>query len=144
MSLRDYIQNNYWWKLLSLLLATLTWFTISTGLQQTKTMQQSSVSGIVRPFPSLPITIMTTASDTRGFKVIPDHVFVKVIGKEETLATLQPNEIVVFVDLTANQSANRLRKAVQVRVPDGMFVARVVPDKVDVEPIATSESPATP
>ena len=55
MSLRDYIRNNYLWKLLSLLLATLTWFTIWTGLQQTKTMQQSPVSaGNMRPFPCLP------------------------------------------------------------------------------------------
>src|SRR6185436_20730204 len=97
MPLRDYIQNNSWWKLLSLLLATLTWFTIWTGLQQTKTMRQSAVSaGNMRPFLSLPITVMTAPSDKRGFKVIPAHVFLKVIGKAETLATLQPNEIVVF------------------------------------------------
>ena len=128
-----------------MLLATLTWFTIWTGLQQTKTMQQSPVSdGNMRPFQSLPITILTAASDTRGFKVIPDHVFVKVIGKEETLATVQPNEIVVFVDLTGNQSENRLHKTVQVRVPDGVIVVSVFPSRVDVEPIATAESPAPP
>jgi YbbR domain-containing protein len=145
MSLRDYIQNNYWWKLLSLLLATLTWFTIWTELQRNKTTQQASGSaGNTRAFPSVPVAIKTAPSDTRGFKVTPARVLVKVIGKEEKLDTLLPDEIEVLVDLTASQSANRLRKDVQVRVPDGVFVVRVVPDIVDVEPIATAETAAPP
>ena len=99
MSLRDYILNNYWWKLLSLLVAMLTWFTIRTGLRRDQTVQQSSVStGNTRTFPSLAITIMTAASDTRGFKISPEHVFVKVIGKKETLEALQPDEIGVFAN----------------------------------------------
>ncbi len=34
MSLRDIILHNFWWKLLSLLLAALTWLTIETAFQR--------------------------------------------------------------------------------------------------------------
>ncbi|MBI3848947.1 MAG: hypothetical protein HY298_01465 [Verrucomicrobia bacterium] len=145
MSLRDYIQNNHWWKLVSLLLATLTWFTIHTALNRDQKLQDSPISTVkTRVFPAMPITIMTAASDARGFKISPEQVLVKVIGKEEKLATLLPQEIGVFVNLTRNQSAIRLRKDVQVRVPDGVIVVSVDPDKVDVEPIAPPETATTP
>ena len=140
MSLRDYICNNYGWKLLSLLLAMLTWFTI----QRDQLTQKSTVSaGNTRAFPSLPVTIMTAATDTRGFKINPERVLVKVIGKEETLATLQPADIGVFVNLAGNQNVDRLRKVVQVHAPEGVIVVSVIPAQVDVEHLPTPE-PATP
>jgi len=145
MSLRDYIRNNYWWKLLSLLLATLTWFTIHTGLRKDQTQQQSSVSLVnTRIFPAMPITIMTAAADTRGFKVSPERVLVKVIGKEERLETLLPKDIGVFVNLTGNQDADRLRKDIQVHVPEGVIVVSVIPAQVDVERIPLPETATAP
>jgi hypothetical protein len=144
MSLRDYIQNNHWWKLLSLLLATLTWFTIHTGLNRDQKLQDSAISTVnTRVFPAMPITIMTAASDMRGFKVSPERVLVKVIGKEESLRVLQPKDIGVFVNLTGNQDADRLSKDVQVHVPEGVIVVSVVPAQVNVERLPVAEA-ATP
>lgn len=141
MSLRDYIQNNHWWKLLSLLLAMLTWFTIRTGMNPEQVKLPSTISARnTRPFPLVPVAIKTAPADARGFKVTPDHVLVTVIGKAERLATLLPVEIEALIDLTASQGANRSRKTVQVRVPDGVIVVSVVPDRVDVETIATTET----
>ena len=93
-----------------------------------------------RDFRALPITVMTTASDTRGFKVSPDRVFVKIVGKKETLEALQPKDIGVFVNLTGNQDAERLRKGVQVHVPEGLIVVSVIPAEVDVERVPIPET----
>ncbi len=62
MAYRDYILHNFWWKLLSVLLASLTWLTIETAFQKDQNLRETPVvTSSRRIFPAVPVTLMTSA-----------------------------------------------------------------------------------
>jgi len=141
MALRDYIQHNFWWKLLSLLLAALTWFTIQTAITKDQSMQQQSpvITVSTRSFPAIPVTLMTTAANTNRFKLNPTTVSVEVSGQAGTLEKLQPKDITAFVDVSEAGEEKQFRKDIQVQVPKEVKLARVNPLYTSVERITSSK-----
>src|ERR1700677_5013352 len=102
MAYRDYILHNFWWKLLSLLLAALTWLTIETAFKKEETLRETPVvtGTSSRSFPSVAVTLLSSAADTGRFTVTPQAVVVEVTGKQEDLEKIQVQDIKVFVDIT--------------------------------------------
>src|SRR5271168_5083943 len=106
MALRDYVLNNFWWKLLSLLLAALTWLTIGTAARNEQKQQENLRESPVvtgsssRSFPSVPLTLLTSASNSAHFTVTPATVLIVVSGKPEDLTKLQLRDIRALVDVT--------------------------------------------
>ncbi|MDB6108923.1 MAG: YbbR family protein [Pedosphaera sp.] len=141
MAMRDLILHNFWWKLLSLLLAALTWFTIQTALQKDK--NQSAQSPVVtvstRTFPGVPITLMTAAASTNQFRLSPPVVAVEVSGKADDLEKLQVSQIAAFVDVTKIEDEKEVRKDIQVQVPKGFKVEGFKPLYTSVERITTAK-----
>jgi YbbR domain-containing protein len=78
------------------------------------------------------VLVVSTASDVRDFRVVPDTVAVKVSGSPEVMADLQANQIRAVVDLTDIQSARDLRRRVDISMPPGVTLVSVDPPKVDV------------
>lgn len=128
MRWRDVIFNNAGWKLLSLVLAVLIWATYSSDL-----MERLRPGGL-RRFSAVPVTVLTTASDRRSYRVTPDKVEILVRGSANLLEAVQTGELQAFVDLTGVRETEGLRQKIAINLPPGFSVARVIPPDAWVEP----------
>jgi YbbR domain-containing protein len=134
MAARDYITNNFWWKLLSLLLAALTWLTIKTAFERDQTLQETPViTESRRNFPAIPITLLTAAGNTKVYRVDPTSVSVELGGTLVGLSKLQERDIHVYVDVSDAGDEKRFRRSIQIRVPDGLEVSRLIPVRASIE-----------
>lgn len=121
--LRHIFLDEFVLKLFSLLLAVVVWL-IVTFASQKEAAQTPSV------FSNLPIRVVSSTEDVRGFKVSPKDVEVTVRGSAKTLQDLQSKDIQAMVDLTGVATARDLHKRVEVSVPAGVGIIRVVPEEV--------------
>jgi YbbR domain-containing protein len=138
MAFRNYIFDNFKWKVLSLLLAALTWLTITTAVQKDETSLKSPVVTTSKAaFPMVPVTVMTSALNTNRFKVTPTMVQVEVTGKTNEVASLQADEVRAFVDVTDMKDETQVRKPVQTQAPGDLKISAVNPQNVLVERITT-------
>ena len=135
MDLRRIIMHNFGWKVVSIILASLIWVTVDSGLQN------RLHSAGVRSFARLPITVMRTAGDERVFRVEPSNVEVVVSGEADLLQSLHPGDIQVFVNLTELTEAKVWRKRIQVHPPPNISVVRVRPAEVVVQVVVVPVSP---
>ena len=136
MALRDFILHNFWWKLLSLLLAGLTWLTIETALEREHKSEQSPVVGAFsRTFPALPITVLTSSTNSNRFRLSPSTVSVDVSGPADQLQKLQEREIHVYIDLSDVGDEKQLRRPIQAQVPQELKVEKLDPISTTAERI---------
>jgi hypothetical protein len=133
MALRDYIVHNFWLKLFSLVLATLTWFTIF-AVQRNIHIGQLGM-GASRTFTHHSITVLKLAADNAAYRVTPVDVDVTVTGRASILEKLSDREVEVFISLTDATNALVLNKKVQVFAPDGVSLVKVEPPVVHIERI---------
>jgi hypothetical protein len=143
MRWRDLLINNLGWKLLSLILATLIWATYSSDLMERLR------PGSLRRFSSVPVTVLTTATDGRAYRVSPEKIEIVLRGLASSLEVLQLAEVRAYVDLTSVRDTEGLRQKIEVNTPPGFTVARVVPADAYVEPAPVAPpvnvlSPTTP
>ncbi len=141
MSLRGYILDHFWWKLLSLLLATLAWLTINTAFEKAKevSLQTSPVvTSSMRNFTMVPITLLTSTFNTNRFRTYPETVSVDVGGTAGDLEKLQPGQIQAFVNLTDAGDEKQFRKPIQIQVPRDFAVMNITPTNASVERITSS------
>ena len=136
-ALRKSISRNLSWKILSLILATVIWFLIRLGLQE----EVKRLLGVTNPpktrlLSQLPITLMTSAADERGFKVNPRTADVLVIGDPMLVDGLDPAEVEVFVRLTDIQETKGSHVKILYHAPNSINVLRVVPTAVEIERVA--------
>jgi YbbR domain-containing protein len=130
--MRNFLTKDVGWKLFSLALAVGIWFTIYTLSRDALTPARPLESWATRTFPDVPVLAVSAAADVREFKVHPATVQVTVSGRPEIMTGLEEKEIRVAVDLTGIEAARDLRKRVDVSVPPGVTVVRVVPAEVGV------------
>ena len=121
--LRHLFLEDFWLKLFSLLLAVVVWLIVSFASQKQELVTP-------RVFSDLPIRVVSSAEDVRGFKVSPNKAQVIVQGNASTLQNLENNDLHVVVDLTGLATAGDLHKRVRVSVPAGVGLVSVVPDEV--------------
>lgn len=139
--MRHYIVNNFGWKALSLLAATLIWLTIHSSIQGTiKSAASAGVPGSTVTL-NLPIIVATAAVETHAFRISPRTVDVTLGGDPDLIAKLKASDVDAFVNLIDVVGARDLRKKVQVRAPQGINVSRIEPGDVTVETLPAPESP---
>jgi len=131
--LRELIFRDFWPKLFSLALGVLIWLTISFAIQK----EGSPVTALTLPpqertFSNLPVIVMSSAQNVANFKVSPSHVEETVRGDLKTIRSLQAGDIRVMVDLTGIESAQDLRKRIEVSSPAGISHVSVLPPEVKV------------
>jgi YbbR domain-containing protein len=137
MAARDLVFNNFWWKLLSVLLAVLTWITIDATLRKDSELTPVITSSH-RPF-DVPVTLLTSPRNTNQFRISPALVSVDVSGNADDLKKLQPEQIQAFVDATAIQDEKEVSKEIQVRTPPDVRVEKVEPAKANLERITLAK-----
>ncbi len=146
MPWRELILRNLTWKLLSLFLATVFYVGIRASIEEDfDPFHASGTTLQTRVFARVPIGLLTTAEDARGFKLTPTAVEVTVRGQAAALQALKPTDLDVFVDLVDVQDAIGLKKRIRVHTPSGITVLEVKPQIVEVDRTRLSESfPARP
>jgi len=130
--MRNFLTKDVSWKLFSLVLAVGIWFTIYALSRDALTPARPLESWVTRTFTDVSVLVVSAAADVREFKVHPAVVQVTVSGRPEVMAALEEKEIRVTVDLTGIEAARDLKKRVDVSVPPGVTVVRVVPAEVGV------------
>jgi hypothetical protein len=155
MRLRDYVLNNVGRKLVSLCLASLIWFTVSSADRKEPRLLESALESLLpKPvtelvpgeFTQIPIAVVSLAQDTRAFRLEPRQAKVIVSGERGLLRRLTAKDIQVVVDLTdlanakkTDANTNLILRPVRVRPPEGITVVKVEPSHVQVEPIFLPE-----
>ncbi len=140
--MRDYILNNFGWKVMSLLAATMIWLTIHSSIQGTIKPAASAIVPGSRVTLNLPIIVATAAVESHAFRINPHSVDVTLGGDPDLIARLKAGDVDAFVNLIDVVGARDLRKKVQVRVPPGISVIQVEPGDVNVETLPAPENPA--
>ncbi|MBI2927340.1 MAG: hypothetical protein HYY24_16720 [Verrucomicrobia bacterium] len=146
MPWRELILRNLPWKLLSLFLATVFYVGIRTSIEADfNPFHASGTAQQTRVLPRLPIGLLTSTGDARGFKIAPTEVEVTVRGQAAAVQALRQTDLDAFVDLVDVQDAIGLKKRIRVHVPSGITVEEVKPQVAQVDRIRPSElSPARP
>jgi YbbR-like protein len=139
--MRALVFHNFWWKLLSLVLAALTWLAINATLERVKT--ESAQSPIVtvskRTFPAVPVTLMMSPYNTNQFRVNPASASVEVSGKPDDLEKLESDQITAFVDVTKIEDEKEVRKDIQVQAPKSFKIESFKPLYASVERITSGK-----
>ena len=133
--LRNLVFHDFWLKLFSFVLAVLTWFIVNSMANQKEGIATSPLSLVPpgqRVLTHLPVVILSSAEDVRSFRVSPKEVDVTVQGDLPTLRELQPKDVRPSVDLTGIQTAQDLRKRIDVSTPAGVTYVKVDPLEVQV------------
>lgn len=136
MSVRAFIQHNFWLKLFSLLLATLIWFAINFGIQNEMQLPQNPITNpATKENLNIPVRVLTRPGDPRVFKVEPEEVTVSITGEAAILQAVNSKTISVFVDLTNVRSQRETNQQVRLNIPEGVIVINVSPRAVNVEEV---------
>jgi YbbR domain-containing protein len=139
MAMRDYVLNNFWWKLLSLLLAALTWLTITTALQREQQLRQTPVvSSFKRNFLDVPITLLTSPTNTSHFRINPETTSVDISGPADQLQKLQKQDIHAYIDLSDVGDEKVVRRFIKTQVPGELKVDKIEPASTTVDRISTA------
>jgi hypothetical protein len=129
--MRNFLTKDLGWKLLSLALAVVIWYTVHTLSRDAVIPAKPLDSWATWTFSDVAVLVVSAAADVRQFKVNPAVVQVTVSGRPEVMTELASSDIHVWVNLTGIEAATEKRR-VEVSVPPGVTVVRIVPADVDV------------
>jgi YbbR domain-containing protein len=130
-SLRIWLLDDVLWKIFSVLLALGIWLTVHKILVGAQAnFQQPNISTYT--YVSLPVLIVARAADVHNYKVRPEMVSVTVSGSPDDIAKLQADSIRASVDLTDIDAVKEAYKPVDIAMPPGITLMKVVPPQVSV------------
>jgi hypothetical protein len=132
MPIRDYVLDNFRWKLTALLLAMLVWFVIEVG------HYRGTSAGRDQILSAQPVMVLKAPEDQRAFRVRPSQVNLVVKGTKD----LGTGDLEVFVDLTKVSDVEGGLARVQVRGPDAAEVIEVKPKWVRLERVVPGQPPS--
>jgi hypothetical protein len=132
MRIRDILFRNFWWKLGSLLLATLIWFTWSDVYMRDLTRWRPGVK--TPQIEELPVVVVASAGDVRQFRTEPAIVRVALEGTQSDLKLVDLNSIHarVFVVDPTNAAGQKLPVEIS-GLPPGVSLFAVKPEKVTMQ-----------
>jgi hypothetical protein len=129
--LREWLLDDFLWKLFSLLLAVSIWVTVHHLLVGGQVTLPPPNAATVT-FGNIQVLIMARAADVHNYRVRPEVVSVTVSGSPAAISVVQANSIRVSVDLTDIESAKDLDRPVDVSMPPGISLVSVSPPRVSV------------
>lgn len=136
MSFRRLVQENFWLKLFSVILAIGLWFIIKVGIQSEPTLPQNPVTNpILRTAVELPVYVLSDPADAHIYKISPEQVAVTFTGEAAVLRKFTSDDFKAYVDLTTGQ-ALQTNMEVRLHIPAGVTVLNVLPLAVDLERIS--------
>lgn len=148
--MREFLLNNFLWKLTALMLAVIVWLSMQSG---TPTSQPPSIATRINPASAIstrdivshPITIRKPAADSREFRLDPLQVSLTLSGDLEKLKALQGRDVEASVDLSlVRTGSSPTNLAVKVSLPGtGITLDKVQPETIRVE-ITKEATPISP
>jgi YbbR domain-containing protein len=141
--LRNLILGDWLLKLLSLILAVLTWWAVKYSLKQ-KSVEAPNKPGFLQtPYTDLPITLVSGSSDVHLFKVKPAELDrITLEGPDDVLRGIRREDIKVLLDLSNFSPTSGLKSRVSVVAPPGTACIKMEPEEVEIIPPPPS-APAT-
>ena len=129
--LRELIFKDLILKLLSLLLAILTWIALSS------IQRSSNPVGNVSLYPgqiflNVEVVVLSSASDVHDYRVEPKTVEVTVEGDAKALQGLSSKDVRALVDLTDLEPGADVRRRIEISTPAGVKHVKVTPPDVRV------------
>ncbi len=138
MRWREFLFDNLWLKVFSVLLAMLIWFAADTQIAEKPIMPTAfTVNDAQRDFAERPVLVLTLPSDRRLFRVDPPTVSVTVSGPAPLVQELTESKVGVFVKAPALDVTSE-PVPVQVNVPRGFLVVQTRPEAAIVTAIKTA------
>ena len=142
--MRELILNNFWLKVLSVILATYFWYVLNTNLQSeapiprnpfSNTNLQSALQTPVnttkaREF-KCPVTLLVSPADRGQYKLEPSEVTVKIYGETRIVDSVDSKDIRAYVNLW-HQPEWALR--VEAIVPHDVSLRSVTPAYISAKP----------
>lgn len=140
--LRNLVSRDVWLKLFSLGLAVLTWKIVSLAIaKQVSPTAVLPIENQERTFQHIPVLVMSTAADPRIFRVDPSSIEVTVRGQSAVVTGLRDLDIRAMVDLRDIESAQNLRKRIELLTPPGITSTRPQPEEVQVSTVPAPGHP---
>ncbi|HVU26585.1 MAG TPA: hypothetical protein VHG71_02475 [Verrucomicrobiae bacterium] len=127
---RDWITNDWKWKLFSVALAVAVWLTVHNTHDDTPTSATMTDSALT--FDNLPVLLVSGTTNVQDFHLAPAVIAVKVSGPSEIIAKLQMNQIHAVVNLTDVETDKKLHCPVDVSTPPYVTLVDVNPPEVSV------------
>jgi YbbR domain-containing protein len=137
--LRQLLFEDFWLKLLSLVLSVLIWLTVKMAIR-TEVTPDIGLAGTAiseQTFHNIPVRVVFTAAEARNVRVNPPEVQVTVRAEPRTLQQLHARDIRAEVDLSGIAAARSLHKEIDITLPPGVTRIKTVP--ADVEVIVLSQ-----
>jgi hypothetical protein len=130
---RSLFLHNFWWKLFSVVLATLIWLAVNATLSNEAALSRRfALANVTHKFPHLPVLVMTGTGEHPAVTIEPSDVSVLVRGPAELLSSLQEQDVQVFLHLQEKNPFGDF--PVIVHVPPGIKEVVAFPDVVAVRP----------
>jgi len=128
---RELIFKDLMLKLLSLLLAILTWIALSSIQRGSNPVGNVSLYP-GQTFMNVEVVVLSSASDVHDYRVEPKTVDVTVEGDAKTLRGLTSKDVRALVDLTDLKAGTNVWKSIEVSTPPGVKHMKVTPREVRV------------
>jgi hypothetical protein len=127
MAKRDYILNNFWWKVTSLLLAIVVWFVVYANSSHGSADFRRNIL-----FSKHSLALMRDSNDKRPLRVTPTEVDIMVSVPVADAGNITDSDIQTFIDLT-EVSGLRNKVRIRVYVPQGVRLESITPEEATVE-----------
>ena len=127
----EWITKDFGWKLFSLFLAVVIWLTVYKIREEPPVLMATTGKSLT--YRSVPVLVVSTASDVHNFRVQPSTVTVTVTGPPDVMAVLQESQVHPVVDLTDISKAGHFNRRVEVSTPPGVTLLSVEPAEVRVQ-----------
>lgn len=131
--MRDFFFKDWAWKLFSLALAVVIWFTVHRIVVES-TIPKATGDISTLTYGSLPVSLVSSSGNVRNYRALQPVVSVTVSGPQEIIGLLQANQIHAMVDLTLTNTVNNDKQHVEVSVPPGVTLVSVRPDAIGILP----------
>jgi hypothetical protein len=128
MARREWITQDFGWKLFSVFLSVVIWLTVHKIREE----PPEPGPGVVNTYGDVPVFVVSATADVHNIRIVPRVVDVKVSGPSDIMAILEANKIHAFINLTGIDSAHDLHRGVEISPPLGVTVLNVDPPQVTV------------
>lgn len=128
---RNLVVKDFWLKLFSLVLGILIWFAVNFSINK-EVSPWSAIIGRTSDETVLTVPVSVPLTDASAVSVDPPQVQVTLRGDPKLLQDLKGDDVRAQVDLAGIESANGLRRRIDIIVPPGISYTHLSPEEVEV------------
>jgi hypothetical protein len=128
---RNLVAKDLWLKLFSLALGILIWVIVQGSISKDVPLL-SALLGRASDENIFTVPVSAPAGDVRTISITPAEVQVTIRGEPKLLKNITADDVRAQVNLSGVESANGLRKRIEVILPAGVAYTRLSPEEVEV------------